>query len=236
MIGCIASATQRGIITEGLKLWLDAGNTESYPGTGVKWYDLSGSNNNGDLANGVTYSTANSGVMSFDGVDDYVSCGQKANLNITNLSISLWVKPITVNPTAGAFQFYVTRYSNTTASQGWGIGIRDGRFSFFGRESSAFFIEAAQTGVLPNIGQWYHLAGTKNDNVWKLYVDGILVATQITGSGNVVFADNFLYIGAFSNTQLYSNSVINDVNIYDYTLTSYQILDNFNALRGKYGI
>jgi len=61
------------IVTDGLVLALDAGNTKSYPGTGTAWTDLSGNGNNGTLVNGVGYSGDNLGSLSFDGVDDYVT-------------------------------------------------------------------------------------------------------------------------------------------------------------------
>src|SRR5665647_309433 len=51
---------------------LNAGNSMSYLGTGNVWTDLSGNGNSGTLVNGVGYSSANGGAMSFDGVDDRV--------------------------------------------------------------------------------------------------------------------------------------------------------------------
>ena len=81
------------IITDGLKLWLDASNPSSYPGSGTTWYDLSGNGNNGTMVNGVTYSTANGGVMSFDGVNDIVNFTNSLIVNnLTGHTISLWIK------------------------------------------------------------------------------------------------------------------------------------------------
>ena len=45
------------IVTDGLVLALDAGNTKSYPGSGTDWYDRSGNGNDGTLTNGPTYSS-----------------------------------------------------------------------------------------------------------------------------------------------------------------------------------
>ena len=42
------------IITDGLILHLDAGNTDSYSGSGNTWSDISGNNNHGTL-NGPTF-------------------------------------------------------------------------------------------------------------------------------------------------------------------------------------
>ena len=60
------------MVTNGLVLNLDAGNTSSYIGSGTNWNDLSVSGNNGTLANGPLFNTGNGGNIVFDGVDDVV--------------------------------------------------------------------------------------------------------------------------------------------------------------------
>jgi hypothetical protein len=61
------------IITKDLVLYLDAGNTNSYSGSGATWTDLSGNGNNSTLVNGPSYSSDNGGVLLFDGVNDYAT-------------------------------------------------------------------------------------------------------------------------------------------------------------------
>jgi hypothetical protein len=61
------------ISTGGLQLYLDAGVTASYAGTGTAWNDLSGNGNNLTLVNGPAYSSSNGGFFLFDGTNDYVS-------------------------------------------------------------------------------------------------------------------------------------------------------------------
>ena len=58
------------IITNGLVLYLDAGNQLSYPGSGTTWTDLSRSQTNGTLVNSPAFSN---GYFSFDGTDDQVN-------------------------------------------------------------------------------------------------------------------------------------------------------------------
>ena len=92
-VGWRSAAPASGIVTSGLILNLDAGNASSYPGTGTTWTDLSGNNNNGTLVNGVGYSSSNGGIMTFDGVNDFVNCGNSSTFNQTNaLTLSTWVK------------------------------------------------------------------------------------------------------------------------------------------------
>jgi hypothetical protein len=61
------------IVTDGLVLYLDAGNVKSYPTTGTTWTDLVGVNN-GVLTNGPTFNPSNGGSIVFDGTNDYVNC------------------------------------------------------------------------------------------------------------------------------------------------------------------
>ena len=68
------SSTTEPIVTDGLVLRLDAGNRNSYPGSGTTWTDLSGNGNNGTLsATSIGYNSANGGSLVFDGTDDYVN-------------------------------------------------------------------------------------------------------------------------------------------------------------------
>ena len=55
------------IVQSGLVLNLDAGNLESYSGSGTAWTDLSGQGNDGTLVNGPTFSSDNGGSIVFDG-------------------------------------------------------------------------------------------------------------------------------------------------------------------------
>ena len=59
------------IVTDGLVLALDAGNTKSYPGSGTTWTDTVGGNT-GTLTNGPTYSSGDGGSIVFDGSNDYI--------------------------------------------------------------------------------------------------------------------------------------------------------------------
>ena len=81
------------IVTDGLVLYLDAGNYLSYPGSGTTWTDLSSGGSNGTLTNGPTYSPDNAGSIVFDGVDDYaaVSCNLSTFSSLT-VSIYTYIK------------------------------------------------------------------------------------------------------------------------------------------------
>lgn len=84
--------TGSSVIRSGLTLYLDAGITTSYPGSGTTWSDISNNGGTGTLTNGPTFSSANGGSISFDGVDDLVSVANYSALNGLNQTMICWAK------------------------------------------------------------------------------------------------------------------------------------------------
>ena len=85
-----AGSSSVSIPTNGLQLYLDAGNASSYPGSGTSWTDLSSNGRNGTLTNGPTYSSADGGSIVFDGSNDYVQC--TGSLVVTAATFVAWIK------------------------------------------------------------------------------------------------------------------------------------------------
>ena len=81
----------KSIVTDGLVFYVDAGNDNSYPGTGGTWSDLVGGNdgsfNNMDDVNNPSnnYDSATGGSLVFDNTDDIVVHGSSNNLTGDNL-------------------------------------------------------------------------------------------------------------------------------------------------------
>ena len=66
----MSGVTGPNMVTDGLTFALDAGNVQSYPGSGTTWYDIVGSIN-GTSAGSPVYSSADGGHFVMDGTDDY---------------------------------------------------------------------------------------------------------------------------------------------------------------------
>jgi len=214
------------ITTQGLILDLDAGRKDSYPRTGTSWIDISGNNNNGTLINGPTYSD---GSIVFDGVDDYVRCSTDLG-SLTSVTISFWVKP--TNPeNNGPFVFFSNRLVSSTGLALW---ITQSKFS-----SRLNGTQLIGTNTSIANGVWKNLVYKWDGANAYLYVDSILDTTAsnassvLNGAANLSIAaetyggDNadLLYLGETANTQIYNRA-----------LTQTEITQNFNALRGRYGI
>ena len=82
----INEVSDDGIVTRGLAFYVDAGDTDSYPGSGTTWTDISPNSNNGTLTNGPTFDSNNGGSIVFDGADDFVELGSIDSSNAISLA------------------------------------------------------------------------------------------------------------------------------------------------------
>ena len=201
------------IVTDGLVLALDAGNTKSYPGSGTTWTDLSGKGNNGTLVNGVGYSGDNLGSLSFDGVDDYVDCG--AITTGGKITVNAWIKIIT-----GRNQHIVDSSSNS-----WHLAILSDNRPYFWNGST--YHTAAH--VL-STSTWYMITGVQSSTL-DIYVNGVL-SQSIASDINVT--TNNVNIGRWQDGGRRYIGNISQVSIYNKALTASEIQQNYNALKSRF--
>ena len=88
--GLYADVQYKSITRNGLVLYLDSTNRQSYNGSSTLWNDLSGNGNNGTLTNGPTFNTLNGGSIVFDGTNDFVEFGDILDLGTNSLTINVW--------------------------------------------------------------------------------------------------------------------------------------------------
>lgn len=207
--------------------YVDAGNPSSYPGTGTSWYDLSGNGYVGTLTNGPTYSSANNGYIQFDGSNDYSSMGL-SNATYTQLTFCGW--------------FYMTSYSSYSPM----IQNRSSGGSTTGMSVSP---SATQLGYHWNDdgGTWGYNSGLSIlQNTWAFYavsvspttaiffVNGSFVTRSYSHSSTTFGAGCF--ISADVNGGRYTASRVGKAWVYSRALDYSEILQNYNAYRGLYGL
>ena len=220
------------IVKDGLVLDLDAAKKDSYPGTGTAWNDISGNGNNGTLTNGPTFNSSNGGSIVFDGTNDYINTVTATSLGInsasTSFSISIWFK------TTGVNEYYL--FDNYNGSADISLRIDGGKIEVY--MSATGTINAAQFGSGYNNGIWHNVILTWNgSNTITVYVDGISIGTNttsITGSfeSNAAFQIGSRPAGGGS---VFSGN-ISQIQVYNRALTSTEITQNYNALKGRFGL
>ena len=215
-------AYNTSLVRDGLVLHLDAANKKSYPGTGTTWTDMSGSGNNTTLVNGVGYSTANKGAMTFDGINDYILT--PVNIDANPNTVSTWFRASTISGARGIV---------LTDNGGWdkGFEITDGVFN------THVGSNLSSTGVSALVNTWYFGTIIYTSTSMSFYINGVNVwnSTAPGGtSGSTVEIGRANY-PAGSGSRYFIGD-ISYVSIYNRALTALEIQKNFNTLRGRYGI
>ena len=239
--GVINVSSYAGVVS-GLVLYLNAGFSPSYPGSGSTWTDVSGNSNNGTLVNGPTFNSANGGYLTFDGVDDYVNTANTAGLNFTNTTgtISIWFR--TSASTANS-PMLITKQMD--AAGGWAVVIAPNGIPYFetknsGGGATAFYKyvnKACNDGIWHNFVAVFTTSTTVTaNNTASMYLDGVLAngpQFNITIYGGNTAGT--VQIGRRSSGN-YFNGNISNVQIYNRGITAGEVAQNFNALKSIYGL
>jgi len=219
------------VVTDGLVLYLDAGNDVSYAGSGTTWTDLSIQGNNGTLVNGVGFNSDNGGSLVFDGVNDHVSSFPIQLSGTGSNTINVWFKVLTTSRTGlcGTRGIFV--------ATGWVLTVNRnaaGRLTYFHTGGSVLEISA---GILTNT--WYCATSTYDASLATvtLYLNGNQIGSP-QSSFSTISASSFNGAIGAEDGQLNRkfNGNIAQVSIYNRALSASEVQQNFNALRSRYGI
>lgn len=213
-------------LSDGLVLHLDTGNKNSFVSGSATWYDLAGSNN-GTLTNGPSFSSIPES-LSFDGVDDYISCGTNSSLNMNNSSFTLvnFIYPTGTNDrqimskgdwSVGNYQYRI----NTNNKLTWWL---------YGHIPNT--ISSDQT--IPN-NTWSFVAMVyyPNNKVQLFFNGNLIKETSISGIIGSNTQD--FQVGSKSQVEFF-NGKISKCLVYNRALSSTEISQLFEMERGRYGI
>jgi hypothetical protein len=219
------------IITDGLVLYLDAANTRSYPGSGTVWSDLSRGGNNGTLTNGPTFNAGNGGSIVFDGVNDYINFSSLNPITSNNpFTLCSWLN-VKTHSTYGISLFIGNATSNQSAFIGYVAAAQNGTSNSIG---GGFYGTNLGSGILPNTG-WHYVTLSYNSSNVIIYVDGISRTTR--SAYNASLTNTSIQIGRANIGTLYPfNGNVGASQIYNRALSAQEILQNYNATKGRYGL
>jgi hypothetical protein len=217
------------IVKDGLIFRVDAGNDLSYPGSGTTWFDLSGNGYDGTLSAGPTYDPANRGSIVFDGIDDTVLVGDLGSFS--SMSICTFMKR-----NGSQVNFAGLVFSRGTNTTGLGYRSTTNQLGYHWNGSASTYNWAS--GLVPPNGEWIMAALCVASSIATIYMcssSGITSASNtLYTHGTTIFND--LKIGEDESSTRHSKGNIATVSIYNRALSSTEITQNFNALRGRYGI
>ena len=230
-------------VTDALILHLDAANKRSYSGTGTAWTDLSGNGNGCTLFNGPSYSATNNGLFSFDGTNDMgvapssFKWSANGSVGYQTMTIDMWVNS---SDTAGKI-----------ISKPWN---GNGEYNFW-IDPAHFLLGvtsgSAQINFARNVcnGTWTNIVCWMGANNFGYYINGneyvgsaahgLTGGVTASGDGNVNCALMTLYPygDAWGGNASFSTlGNLATCKMYSRVLSQSEVLKNYNALRGRFGV
>lgn len=222
------------IITNGLVLCVDAANPKSYPGSGTEWNDAISSGYNFALINGPTYTSSNLGYFTFDGVNNIATAGYNTALDTQTPTVEVWIKTNATTQNGfwfekGALNTQYSLFQENSVIQ-WRQNMSSGQGLVNLSTTTATYI---------NTNSWYQVVGTYTSGSRILYINGVQVNSD-TQDGTIATNASGMSIGAYGgnsgNNAYWYNGALSICRVYNRVLTATEIAQNFNALRGRYGI
>jgi hypothetical protein len=203
----------------------DINNRFSYNGSGTTLGDVSGNGVDGTLVNGVGYNSSNGGALVFDGNDDYVSfsSGLSSTDNLTN---EAWVNP-------SAF----SGLKIILIPDGWNTGNVCIEFDQNTLQFALFGEPDKYSNYTFNTNTWYQVATvySKSAKTISFYVNGVLTNTENYSNPSSV-SNSTLKMGSWNGNDRFFIGKIGLVRIYNSSLTSQEILTNFNGSKSRFGL
>lgn len=217
------------IVMDRLVFAVDAANEQSYIGSGTSWNDIIKSNDV-TLLNGPTFSSDNLGSIVFDGTNDNSEFGNVFSENAN--SVCAWVYNTNLSRDATVVGHWSTQYILYMDTGGAGDGYRVLYRSVAGNKGTS------DSNVNAIQDQWQYVVTTFSGTSVSLYVDGELIQTSTFSSTTIATSTNNIAIGAdYPNggSRDWQGRIAN-VSFYDKALSESEVLQNYNALKGRFGL
>jgi hypothetical protein len=203
---------------------LQKGLVAYYPFNGSA-NDESGNKNNGKIA-GATFIADKFGkpdkALYFDGMDNCVEIPCSPTINIiTSLSISCWIYPHSTEN----YSAWVAKANNNGTSSQWRFGFGNSGTELWGLtvwNSNWFEYNTNKKSI--QLNSWSHviLIADQEQHIAYLYLNGELIDSikdikEFNGSANPLF------IGHQKDDDVYFDGLIDEVRIYNRTLTTDEV-------------
>jgi len=221
-----------GIVKDGLVLNLDAAKIDSYPRTGTTWRDISGNQINGTLVNGPTFNPNNGGSIVFDGVNDNILISNFKNKYDFSTPFTL---SVIFNPKVIVRGDLISTFN---------LGLTDGVYLEMGVDASIRFVynrlgtPVFDLNIPLNllIDKIHNIVAVYNGVNSLIYFNGVLQSPIASASTFFSIVNQDLYLGMLTNTFRHFNGNIYQTLIYNRALSAQEVLQNYNATKGRYGL
>jgi|TARA_R110000823_G_scaffold195132_1_gene326441 hypothetical protein len=223
----MATSYSPKIITDGLVLCLDAGDGKSYSGSGTAWTDRSSTNQNFTLTNGPTFNSGDQSIL-FDTTDDYATATNDAfQFGTGDFSIEVWIKPTEFGS-----------YTHMVAFNDQSVGalkanVSNGIIYFYGG-SGTYSTYGSITNWTLVQNEWNHVIFKRESSVGYGYLNGSSASGTKTGL-NKNFNSSVVNIHKGWGSE-FTEAYFGLVRLYNKGLSDAEVLQNYNATKGRFGV
>tara|TARA_A100001015_G_C14720949_1_gene605875 strand:+ start:79 stop:774 length:696 start_codon:yes stop_codon:yes gene_type:complete len=231
MAGSVGNITT-DIIKKGLVFNFDAANRAStIPSTSTdKTFNTIDLSQSGSFTADAQFDSSTiSPSFNLDGTGDYINLGNDSILNFSKYTFSVWVKLSNTNN-----QTFIGK----GLSKNYGFGISVGNI-YHNIKTSAGWGGNESTSVSGNISTdtWQNVVGTYDEVNIKVYVDGEF-KSSLAKAGPIVYSSSNTEIGHIGDDYngYYVTGNMGPIQIYNRALSASEILHNYNALKGRFGL
>lgn len=185
-----------------------------------------------DLLNSSTVSAtaltyASNGAISYNGSSNYIRWNNNTALDTQTPTVEVWVKTNSLNQNGFFFEKGAVNTQYALFQEGTAIQWRT-----YNNPSSYTTLSAASSYL--STSNWAHVVATYVSGSKKIYVNGVEVASD-TSSGTLA-TNSGMTIGEYNGGAYRYNGSIAVVKVYNKALTAAEVIQNFNALRGRFGV
>ena len=213
-----------------LILYLDAANPFSYPGSGDTWFDLSKYRQNVPLFNSPTFNNLGLGSLQFNGSTQYGRLILSPGITTSPFTISSWIYSLSTS--IGAISTVGAALNEIIENI-----MNNGGSNFYYSDYNTININVPYSN---NTNSWFNVVLYFDSSfLAKIYINGTLAGQQ-QGSSYSVVGTSLLTLGAYSTFAFspfyHFNGYISNYSIYNRALSEQEIQQNYNALKGRFGL
>ena len=224
-------------VIQGLVMYMDITNPRSYSGSGNTVFNLANSGIAATIITGITYDNDNKKNLNFNGSSGYMfSNDTSMDFSSSDFTIQTTLK---LNGLSNGFS---GGYGSMICA-GAALTNNSSIFRFSGTATSYYALALWHQPTSTAIERYYNfqtnkiynVTVTKNTSQIEFFVDGASIGTTTTSS-NFNFTANGFAVGRwyYPGSEQYLKGNIYDLKAYNRALTNDEIVQNYNASKGRY--
>jgi hypothetical protein len=203
----------------------------------VAWYpfngnanDESGNANNGTV-NGATLTTDRFGssncAYSYNGINNYISTNI-SSINGNNITLSAWFTMSSIDNSVLRTMIGSRVGPEVFTGIGYFPSVYGLYFHLIGDTLNQTIV-LNKTNYSFTTSTWYHVLGTSDGKVSKLYLNGVLIDSETHPTNNSIIQAKILFGFDQISSSRYWKGKIDDIGIWNRVLTQQEITDLYNA-------